>query len=265
MTKGLANVNGTTLAYEAVGEGFPLVLISGGGTLDKRGWDAQLTTFAKSYLVIRYDIRGIGESAEPHAPFSHSEDLYGLLGFLGVRTANLVGLSLGGAIALDFALEHPRMVHKMVLAAAGTSTDATADANLRALAALSAVARKDGLSRAIRLILDTPTFISTGNAGGRTLLQRNYTDNARVFESDFALVRLWRPVEPPARQRLSEVRARVLILQGESDSAESRAMSDGLLAIAGAKKTVIAGAAHAMNLDNPDDFNRAVSAFLADN
>ena len=259
-----ANVNGTTLAYEAVGEGFPLVLISGGGTLDKRGWDGQLRTFAKSYRVIRYDTRGIGESAEPQAPFSHSEDLYALLNFLRVPNANLVGLSLGGAIALDFALEHPEMVHAMVLAAAGTSTDATADENLQALAALSAVARKEGLSRAIRLILDTPTFISGDNASARTLLQQNYTDNARVFESEFALVRLWRPVEPAARQRFSEIRARVLILQGENDGPESRAMSDRLLAIAGAKKMVIADAAHAMHLDNPDDFDRAVLAFLSD-
>jgi 3-oxoadipate enol-lactonase len=262
MTKGLANVNGTRLAYEAIGKGFPLVLISGGGTLDKRGWDDQFTTFAKFFRVIRYDIRGIGESAQPDAPFSHSDDLYALLNLLRVQTANLVGLSFGGSIALDFAIEHPEMVDRLVLAAAGTSSDARADANLQALAGLGAVARKDGLSQAIRLILDTPTFISSDNSAARKLLQQNYTDNARVFESDFALVRLWRPIDPPARQRLSEVRARVLILQGENDSAASRSMSDQLLAIAGAKKMVIAGAAHAINLDKPDDFNTAALDFL---
>jgi len=263
ITKGLANVNGTTLAYEAVGEGFPLVLISGGGTLDKRGWDDQLTTFAKVYRVIRYDIRGIGESAQPDAPFSHSEDLYALLRVLGVQKANLVGLSFGGAIALDFAIEHPQMVDRLVLAAAATSSEATADVNLQALAGLSTVAKKEGLPRAIRLIVDTPTFISQENSAARKLLQQNYTDNARVFETDFALVRLWRPVAPPARQRLSEVRARVLILEGANDSAASRSLSDTLLAIAGAKKLVIAGAAHAINLDKPDDFNAAVLEFLA--
>lgn len=103
MKHGMAKVNGTSLYYEVTGKGLPLVLISGGGTLDRRAWDDQFETFAKYYKVIRYDIRGIGKSARPLKDFSHSQDLYALLKFLKVRKAHIVGLSFSGAIALDFA------------------------------------------------------------------------------------------------------------------------------------------------------------------
>src|ERR1044071_390009 len=98
MKEELAEVNGTRLYYEVAGEGFPLVLISGGGTLDRRAWDDQFEVFAKSYEVIRYDIRGIGKSARPRAAFSHSRDLYELLKFLKVKRAHVVGLSFARAI-----------------------------------------------------------------------------------------------------------------------------------------------------------------------
>src|ERR1044072_1308890 len=165
--KGIAEVNGTRLYYEVAGEGFPLVLISGGGLLDCRAWDNQFETFAKSYQTIRYDIRGIGSSARPLKPFSHSHDLYMLLKFLQVKQANIIGLSFGGGIAVDFALEHPEMVNDLILAATGTSSDAKGKANLAGLATLAAMVKKDGLSRVVEVVLNTPSFISGGNAPGK--------------------------------------------------------------------------------------------------
>src|SRR5262245_10412868 len=97
---GTAHVNGTSLYYDTKGRGFPLVLISGGGILDRRGWDDQFDVFSKYYRVIRYDVRGIGKSARPEGPFSHSRDLYALLTLLKVKRAHVVGLSVGAAIAV---------------------------------------------------------------------------------------------------------------------------------------------------------------------
>src|ERR1044072_826236 len=110
LSQGMARVNGTSLYYETKGKGFPIVFVSGGGILDRRGWDEQFETFAKHYRVVRYDVRGIGKSARPQGPFSHSEDLYALLSFLKIKRAHVAGLSVGGAIAIDFALEHPEVV-----------------------------------------------------------------------------------------------------------------------------------------------------------
>ena len=103
---GTAEVNGTQIYYEIRGKGHPLVLVHG-GLMDRRMWDDQFEFFARDYKVIRYDVRGHGRSAVPSEPFSHTHDLYGLLNYLNIESTYLIGLSMGGAIAIDFVLEHP--------------------------------------------------------------------------------------------------------------------------------------------------------------
>jgi pimeloyl-ACP methyl ester carboxylesterase len=114
VTAGLTAINGTKLHYEMTGEGHPLVLIHG-GVLDSTEWDEQFLPLAARYRVIRYDVRGFGQSETRKLPYSDVEDLYGLLAFLKVKKAFLLGGSSGGAIAIDFALEHPDMVDALVL------------------------------------------------------------------------------------------------------------------------------------------------------
>src|SRR5215471_17547543 len=108
-------VKSTQLYYEVTGEGQPLVLVHSGG-FDRRLWDEQFTTFADNYKVIRYDVRGHGQSPPPTKPYSDAEDLYRLLQELHVEKAHFVGLSLGSTIVVDFALAHPEMVDSLVLA-----------------------------------------------------------------------------------------------------------------------------------------------------
>lgn len=263
MKKGTAEVNGTSLYYEVAGKGFPLILVSGGGTLDRRAWDKQFAAFAKSYKVIRYDIRGLGKSARPRAPFSHSRDLYALLKFLKVEKAHVVGLSFSGAIAIDFALEHPEMVERLVLVATGTSSDAKSQANVESVLALSAMAKKEGLERTIQFVTSLPFFISQKNRAAREKVRQIYLDNRDLFDDEFPLVRLWQPTEPPAGDRLSEIQAPALILVAENDYPAYRAITDKLSAsIAGGKKVVIPGAAHLIHMDKPKEFNAAVLDFL---
>src|SRR4029077_5191472 len=113
---GEADVNGTRLHYEIAGTGSPLVLVSGGGTLDRRQWDDQFDVLATRFRVVRYDIRGIGRSARPTAEFSHHEDLRALLAFLNIERAVVCGVSFGAAIAVDFALDHPNLISGIVVA-----------------------------------------------------------------------------------------------------------------------------------------------------
>lgn len=263
MKKGTARVNGTELYYEVMGKGSPLVLISGGGTLDRRAWDDQFETFAKHHKVIRYDIRGIGKSARPPGRFSHSHDLYALLKFLKVKKAHVIGLSFSGAIAIDFALDHPEMVDHLILAATGTSADAKSKENLDGISALSAMAKREGLARMIQFVADLPFFISQENSAAREKIRRIYLDNRDMFESDFPPVRLWQPTEPPAGERLSEIHARTLIILGENDHPAYKAITDKLVSgIQGARKIIIPGGAHLLHMDKPEEFNQAVLEFL---
>src|SRR5215472_5024966 len=112
---GTTSVNGTQLYYETLGQGHPLVLIHG-GYVDRRMWDDQFHAFAEDYCVIRYDVRGFGKSELPPVPYADRQDLYDLLKCLGIEKTYLLGLSLGGIIAIDFTLDHPSMVDALILA-----------------------------------------------------------------------------------------------------------------------------------------------------
>src|SRR5687768_16311487 len=117
---GIAEVNGTRLYYETTGSG-PHVVLLHGGNLDSRMWDDQVAFLGKSFTVTRYDIRPYGRSALTEKGFSSVDDLAALMDYLGIKRASLVGLSLGGRIAIDFALTHPSRVDKLVLMGPGLS------------------------------------------------------------------------------------------------------------------------------------------------
>jgi pimeloyl-ACP methyl ester carboxylesterase len=138
---GFAEVNGTKLYYEQLGKGRTIVFVHG-GLVDSRVWDDQFKEFAKRYRVIRYDLRGFGKSAEPSGPFSPIEDLHSLLAFLKVERATVVGGSLGGMIAADFALEYPQTIEALVLVGSGLRGDKRPPD--KQMAAIYQTARRDG-------------------------------------------------------------------------------------------------------------------------
>ncbi len=80
-------------------------------------WDEHVPVFAESFRVVRYDVRGYGQSQMPKLLYSDAQDLAELLGFLGIQKAAVLGLSMGSAIALDFTLRYPDMVETLLLAA----------------------------------------------------------------------------------------------------------------------------------------------------
>ena len=104
------------LSYVVDGDGPPVVLVHA-GVADHRMWDTIAPELAERHTVIRYDLRGFGESAPPTGPFSETDDLRRLLDHLGHERVRLVGASWGGRVALDFALTHPGRVHSLAVLA----------------------------------------------------------------------------------------------------------------------------------------------------
>lgn len=264
MKHGVLNVNEANLYYEIKGDGSPIVFISGGGVMDRRCWDDQFESFARYNKVIRYDIRGLGKSSRPTEQFSHSDDLYALLKSLEITKAHIVGLSAGGAIAIDFTLEHPEMVDRLILAASGLSDDATAEANMKSLSTLASVTKAKGIEFVTQAILEAGFLISKENVVARERIATIYMENRDVFESGFPVYSLWRAALPPASERISEIRAETLIIKGDEDNPAYAALTDKISkGIKGAKTIVIPGGTHFINLEKPDEFNRAVSEFLS--
>ncbi len=111
-------VNGARLWYDEAGSG-PALLLLHGGLGDSGLWEPVVPFLADRFRVIRTDLRFFGRSAGPAAPWSWVDDTVGVLDELGVERAALVGLSLGGRIALDVAVAHPSRLWALVHVGAG--------------------------------------------------------------------------------------------------------------------------------------------------
>lgn len=139
--------NGISIYCEVSGAGEPLVLIGGLGA------DISLTAglapaFADRYQVVVFDNRGAGRSSKPDLPYTiamMAEDTAALLTALAIERAHLLGISMGGRIALEFALAHPDRVGKLVLVS--TSAAGRGKVTMSAPMRLLAVAKKAGLLR----------------------------------------------------------------------------------------------------------------------
>ena len=255
---GFAEVNGTKLYYEALGRG-PAVVLIHGGLVDSRLWDDQMRPLSKHFRVVRYDLRAFGRSAAATEPFSHLEDLRGLLDFLKIEKATLVGLSLGGIVAADFALEHPERVERLVLAGPGLRGDkqpppkdvaASIEAMQKGAEAFVDATMKRELYAAVRPGTDA-----------HARLRRMLLDNFKALTS-------LRPgfvqyPERPTAERLSEIKAPTLVLIGSRDGQNLRNIADTLAtSIPGARKVMIEGSSHHPPVEKPKEFNRALLDFL---
>ncbi len=117
-----ARVNGIEIYYEAHGVGDPLLLIMGLGA-NTTNWWAQVPDLSAAFRVITFDNRGAGRSTKPNESYSiaqMADDTAGLLDALEVDSAHVFGMSMGGMIALQYALRHPERTRALVLG--GTMT-----------------------------------------------------------------------------------------------------------------------------------------------
>lgn len=257
---GFASVTGTQLAYEVRGQGSPLILIHG-GLLDRRMWDEQVPVFAQSSRVVRYDVRGYGQSQMPKVPYSDAQDLSELLGFLGIQKASVLGLSLGSAIALDFTLHYPDMVETLLLAAPTISgyKMTSAEMKQRWQALVSAVKANDR-ARLLELWANDPMMPQEEEYPAA---HQRY----RELLSEYSFVHYFSPglqqlLGPSAAERLAEVQVPTLIIVGDRDSEEVFTQAELLAAgIATSKKVVVPGARHMLNMEQPLEFNRIVLEF----
>lgn len=110
-------VNDTELHYDRMGSGPPLLLIHGLGSSGD-DWAFQRDEFARTHTLIMPDLRGSGRSAKPPGPYSirqFADDLWSLMDQLGFAYADVLGFSLGGAVALEMAIEQPQRVRHLIL------------------------------------------------------------------------------------------------------------------------------------------------------
>ena len=256
------------LAYDVDGEG-PAIVFLHEGIADRRMWQPQVEAFVGGgYRVVRYDLRGFGDSELHRGAFSTIGDLHDLLDHLGIDRASLVGASYGGRVALEFALEHPARVDALVLVGAGLRDLEWSDEIERSFAEEERLVEAEDLEGAVELNLRTwvdgpsrqPDEVDSDVRRRVGEMQR------RAFDVQLAVPDAGpdAPFEPPASTRLADVRCPTLVVVGELDQPEilrtAGQLADG---IPGARRAVIPETAHVPNMEKPDQFNALVLEFLA--
>lgn len=268
---GFAEINGAQLYYEVAGAGKPVVF-SHAAIADNRMWDDQFAAFAERYRVIRFDHRSMGRSSMPPGPFALREDIYGLMRFLDVERAALIGCSMGGSAVLDCALAHPEAVAALVLVGSGVSGQQISEEEQQQGAAIfgpieAAIKRGDfdeANELELRLWVDglRRTSAQVNPAVRERAREMNLNDLKRGHEFELGQSQ---PLEPPAIGRLGEVRCPTLVVVGDEDVPPIVATADLLArSISGARKAVIHDAAHLPNMEHPAEFNRLVLDFLVE-
>jgi pimeloyl-ACP methyl ester carboxylesterase len=260
--RGFAPVHGTRLFYEVKGTG-PAVVLIHGGQLDSRMWDEQFDLLAKQFTAIRYDVRGYGGSFQPDALYSDAEDLAALLDYLRVAKAHLVGLSLGGRISVDFAVAYPKRTRSLTLVGPGLTgyePPNAEEADLRMWETFK-LARDEGPERATEAWLKDPFMApAMEQVRLRARLRRLSRENAHCWLRNPILQRSPRP---PAAKRLKEITVPTLLVLGDRDVPQIKATIETLeKGIRGSSKAVIKGAGHMVSMEQPDEFNRVLLAFL---
>jgi 3-oxoadipate enol-lactonase len=261
----IADINGAHIAYDVAGAGPPLVLIHA-GIADRRMWDDQIPAFSRHHQVVRYDLRGYGESDIPPSPYAHHDDLAGLLRHLNIERAHILGISQGGQVAIDFTLAHPEMAASLIRVSSGVGEREPSDVLQRAWEEMEHAEATEGLSKVIELELelwvDGPG--RSPNAVSPTVRDRVREMNTALFEripDHEAAEEL--PLDPPAINRLGEIKAPTLIVVGESDVPDVLSIAELMEAtIPKAKRVTFPNTAHMLTMERPDEFNLVVLEFI---
>jgi pimeloyl-ACP methyl ester carboxylesterase len=263
---GYATINNARIYYEIAGKGTPFVMIHA-GVADSRQWNNEFAHFAKNYQVVRYDMRGYGKSEPADGEFSHMRDLVSLLDNLEIHEPLiLMGCSMGGGLAMDFALANPPKVKALIMVDAGPGGLVL---DIPAPAKFSEV-EKAFEAGDLDLVAEIETQIWFDGTG-RNPNQVDPEMHKLVFEMDRLVLtheakqlgkRL--PNTPtPAFEHLQDINMAVLIIIGAHDTPYMLAAADYMVEkIPHAQKVVIENAAHLPNMDHPHQFQAIVGGFL---
>jgi pimeloyl-ACP methyl ester carboxylesterase len=268
-----ASVNGVTLVFQEQGEGAPVVFIHGCCT-DYRVWDAQRQAISPHYRFIGLNLRYHGTAPWPddgskYSLQTHADDIAAFIRGLNVGPVDLVGWSYSGPIVMLVTMQHPELVHSLIIHEPGSVAFVTDPAKLKLagedrqamLAPAISAAKAGDAAGAARLVPigvnHQPDFWDTATSNTRSM----FADNARTIRLAFTTAPL-----PPAItcDQLRQIKIPALITLGGDTGSLYRIAAEGAAGcIPGAQLVAIQGARHLAIIQQPDIFNPALLQFLA--
>ena len=253
-------VNDVDLHYETAGDGPPLLFLHGLGS-SARDWEFQMAEFAQWHRVIAMDVRGHGHSAKPPGPYAvalFAQDALALLEALDAVPAHIVGLSMGGMIAFQMAVDSPEAVRSLVIVNSGPAMILRTFSQRMLIRSRFAIVRLFGM-RAVGRMVAGPLFPKpeqvelrqrfTAQIGGND--PRAYRDSLRALIG-------WSVAD-----RIGQIRCPVLVVASDQDYTPVEWKRRYAARIPGAVVAVVEDSRHAANMDQAGQFNRIVRQFLA--
>ncbi|MDP3768367.1 MAG: alpha/beta fold hydrolase [Dehalococcoidia bacterium] len=251
------------VAYEAHGAGEPLVLVHG-WCGSRSVWKLQVRAFAERYRVIAVDLRGHGDSDKPPKDEDYSialcaSDLADLLDALGIDRTILMGQSMGTLVCQQFCLTHPRRVTALVLAGALSVSPPAGQVVGPWVERIVEEVQAKGFEPSLREVV--PFWFSPGFDPE---VVRTVTADSFKAAPHAALAFCRAVSGTDLRERLPEIGVPTLLIVGERDGRTPVAEAEDMnRRIPDAWLKVIKGAGHMANVEKPEEWNRAVLAFLA--
>ena len=254
-------LDGLRIGHERVGDGPPVLLLHGYVGDGPTTWRRQLEALGGEFTLIAWDAPGAGRSSDPPETFGmagYADCLAGFIAELGLERADIVGLSFGGALAIELARRHPTVARRLVLvsAYAGWAGSLPADVTeqrLRqalVLADLSPDEFVDTLLPTMFSAETSPDMIDAFAASMRAFHPIGFRAMARASAEDL-------------RDALPCVDVPTLLVYGDDDVRAPLTVAEHLhAAITGSTLVVLPGAGHVCNVEAAEDFNIAVSRFL---
>ncbi len=253
-------VNDITLHYVDEGQGDPIVFLHGLGSCGD-DWVLQAQFFAPRFRVIAPDLRGHGQSAKPAGPYSIAQfaaDVTALLDALSIDSAHVVGLSLGGLVAQQIAIDSPHRVRRLTL------TNTFAHLLSGSVFEMARLLRRGAISLVLPLERSSQhvargLFPYPHQAELRRLAAQRIVGNDRAaYRASIAAIRRF-----DSRRDLKRIIAPTLVITGERDRTVPRRRQRELAGgIRGARWEIIRDSGHATPLDQAEAYNDLLASFL---
>jgi 3-oxoadipate enol-lactonase len=252
--------NGTSLYYETSGAGEPLLFIHGLGS-STRDWEQQVAEFSSSYMVVTFDQRGHGRSEKPRGPYSiamFAADAAALMQALRIEAAHVVGLSLGGCVAFQLALDAPESVTTLSVVNSAPEFVLRTVKSKAAICLRFAIVRLFGMKK-MGEVLSKRLFVKPEQeALRRTFVARWAENDRRAYLDALRAMIGW-----SVTARLKEIRCPTLIVAADQDYTPVALKQAYIAKLAQAELVVIDDSRHATPMEKPQALNLALRAFLA--
>jgi pimeloyl-ACP methyl ester carboxylesterase len=263
--------DGVKLYYEETGAGVPVIFVHEFAG-DLRSWEPQLRHFGQRFRAIAYNARGYPPSDVPEDAAAYSQDraaddIAAVLDRLGIDKAHVVGLSMGAFATLHFGFRHPARARALTVAGCGYGAEPDKREGFRAEAAAIAEAIRDqGMAAVAQRYAHGPTRVQFENKDPRGFAEFKRAlagHDAAGAANTLLRVQRDRPSLWDLIDRMKALRVPTLVLTGDEDWP---CLLPGILLkrnIPAAAFAVMPNCGHAINLEDPDGFNRIVGDFLA--